>query len=614
MILNPYRFGSAPLLPVWNGTPSPPDATDGDPYSYNVSSLVDNGPTSYTLLGTWPAGFVISNLGVITGTPSGVATYTGLTIRATNGAGSANSASFTLDVVAAVIVPDVARWSVHEIALTAASSYTNEYTDVVVTATYTHATHPDIVVKGFWDGGSIWRIRFAPPVTGAWNYSITNDQSDTGLSASGSINGITATTSGFVRVSGRGFVFDDGSDYYLNGMTGYEINSNAGAGTDWKTAIDYFATKNINKVRCLLYPFNSANVLYGDFQPFNGPVATADHDDLKIAFWQKYDEVIAYLDSKSIVIDIIIFSNDERAYGTTAQDERFTRYAIARFAAYTNVMWCAVNEYQNSDGGSKALSYWDNIGGILKSDDPWQSDNGSSRERPLAIHGTNDVDYNNDFADSAWTSYVIAEDNLTYLLTASDTPDAFAQTITVNNYRSGKPLVNDEFGYQGGKKRLISGTPEYTRSDSRRSMWAVSMAGAYMTAGDSYDQSGNNELAAAAETLNWRSCNRYARSFYDDVSRLKDFWTTKGLTFPSMVPNNALVTAGTRVYGTEIAGSQYVFYAAVGGAFTVTLAAGSYTATRYDPATGTETSLGSVSGGSNNFTMPNSNDWIVYIK
>ncbi len=100
MIINPYRFGIGTVAPVWNATPTPPDATEGVLYSYDVSSFVDNGPTGYTLLGTWPSGLSISSAGVITGTTTGVATYTGLSIRATNGAGSADSATFTMDVVA----------------------------------------------------------------------------------------------------------------------------------------------------------------------------------------------------------------------------------------------------------------------------------------------------------------------------------------------------------------------------------------------------------------------------------------------------------------------------------------------------------------------------------
>ena len=56
MIINSYRFGTPPVLnpPVWIGTPAPPDGVDGDPYSYDVSALVINSPTSYVLNGTWP--------------------------------------------------------------------------------------------------------------------------------------------------------------------------------------------------------------------------------------------------------------------------------------------------------------------------------------------------------------------------------------------------------------------------------------------------------------------------------------------------------------------------------------------------------------------------------
>ena len=87
---------AVPAPPVWTATPAPPQATQGVLYTYDVSSLVDNAPSAYALLGAWPTGFSISAAGVITGTPDTVTTYTGLTIQATNADGSATSGLFDL--------------------------------------------------------------------------------------------------------------------------------------------------------------------------------------------------------------------------------------------------------------------------------------------------------------------------------------------------------------------------------------------------------------------------------------------------------------------------------------------------------------------------------------
>lgn len=81
-----------------------------------------------------------------------------------------------------------------------------------------------------------------------------------------------------------------------------------------------------------------------------------------------------------------------------------------------------------------------------------------------------------------------------------------------------------------------------------------------------------------------------------------------------MAGHNALVAAGERVYALAEPGRQYVVYAAVGGAFSLDLAPGPYTARRYDPRTGEDTPLAGVSGGGpRSFAAPDGDDWVVYL-
>jgi len=54
--------------------------------------------------------------------------------------------------------------------------------------------------------------------------------------------------------------------------------------------------------------------------------------------------------------------------------------------------------------------------------------------------------------------------------------------------------------------------------------------------------------------------------------------------------------------------------AAVGGAFAIDIAPGTYAARRYNPRTGEDTMLGECGGGGSQvFTMPDANDWVVYL-
>ena len=82
-------------------------------------------------------------------------------------------------------------------------------------------------VPGFWDGGNLWKARFAAPAPGAWSYSASSP--DPGLRAVGgslqcaawsdSEKAANPTRHGFVRVArngpraGRYFEYADGTPF-----------------------------------------------------------------------------------------------------------------------------------------------------------------------------------------------------------------------------------------------------------------------------------------------------------------------------------------------------------------------------------------------------------------
>jgi hypothetical protein len=101
---------------------------------------------------------------------------------------------------------------------------------------------------------------------------------------------------------------------------------------------------------------------------------------------------------------------------------------------------------------------------------------------------------------------------------------------------------------------------------------------------------------------------------YGDLKRMIDFFTTKGIEYWNMSGQNGLLTTGERTYVLAEARRQYVIYAAVGGSFSIDLAAGNYNVRRYDPRTAVVTDLGVVGGGGpHSFTMPDANDWVVFL-
>lgn len=126
----------------------------------------------------------------------------------------------------------VERWRVAEITLTASHPYKDPFNDVTVSATFKHGKVM-IVRPAFWDGGNVWKIRFAPTVTGEWRYSTTcSDPSDSGLEGRTGViqcvpyrGDLAIYKHGFVMVSSdhRYFTYADGTPFFYLGDTHWEI-------------------------------------------------------------------------------------------------------------------------------------------------------------------------------------------------------------------------------------------------------------------------------------------------------------------------------------------------------------------------------------------------------
>lgn len=78
------------------------------------------------------------------------------------------------------------KWEVFELKLTAKNRSANPYAEIpatkegVLQVTFSGvegaAKGKSLTIFGFWYGGQIWKVRFAPPETGTWEYkSVSKD-------------------------------------------------------------------------------------------------------------------------------------------------------------------------------------------------------------------------------------------------------------------------------------------------------------------------------------------------------------------------------------------------------------------------------------------------------
>ncbi len=518
------------------------------------------------------------------------------------------------------------QWSTQDIVFTATGP-ANPYVDAsaVITATFTGPAGSGISqsVKSFWNGSNNYVVRFTPTVQGTWTYTTS-----TGSSLSNVVNTTDGTGQivvsaalsgehGFVRINPsytNSFTYDDGTPYFMWGQTYYDLMQDAMVNDNWQTAVDNSAAYGMNKIRLRAYAqggfigLDNVDHGYPDVVPYAGTADSPNRDGLNFAYLQKLDQVVQYLDSKGVVADLMLLSTyaNSTMPGTLAQDERFASYITTRYSAYDNVIWCLTNEW--ADGGM-TQSYFNDMGAIVRSGDPWLSS--TAGLRPLSIHQNTGIDF--EYFGTSWPTHAIIQ----YGPRNSDsytTGDDWGNAGIVQNLGHDMPVVNDEYGY------INDSGVGMDRAKSRQTIWGIAAAGGYGSMGDIRLFGSGATQWTPCKTGEWAD----APGEYGDISKLVAFFTTKGVEFWKMTSHNELKiqSTGKRDYLLAEPGRQYVLYTATGdSAARINLSgySGNFNVVKYDPTNGAMTTLGSVAGGATrswNLTGTNSaggTDWVLLV-
>jgi len=541
---------------------------------------------------------------------------------------------FTSMMILAFIVPtegqEVHQWSVYEITLEAKQTVDNPYVDRVVQATFTSPQGETTQVKGFWVEENQYKVRFTPSQVGQYRYTVSSQPEDSGLQATGILNVGEPNEGhrGFVRVDTEHpyhFVYDDGTRYFMWGTTYYDLILNALAGERWKVAIDSALVFGINKIRCAVTAFNSEKTPYPMAFPFeaNAKQDSLNFDRLNPTYWQAIDRVVEYAYQRGMNVDLILYGNGYLSFsGDMDRDKRYVRYLLARYAAYPNVLWCLVNEWNYRYRDSQIeKSYWEEIGNLIYREDPFLKQ--GDYTRPLSIHQQTRVDFQ--FFDSDWVTHAIVqvgvrnktETQPDEWLASRTKPysrygDAWGNYSIVFNLGHEMPVVNDEYGYIGEPNDVSEpphqkeNSPALTREKHRHIMWGIVLAGGYGSAGDKNQYKDGYPYFSA----NWHS----DPAEYQDIKHLVDFFASGRTEYWKMKSHNDLITSGERTYALAEPGQQYLFYAATGGTFTAQLHPGKYQAQLYNPRTGENQDYGELTGKEIEFKFPDEQDWVLSLR
>jgi len=374
----------------------------------------------------------------------------------------------------------------------------NPFTDMTLKGWFALQGGEQIQLDRFCDSaeGKTFRIRFMPTKPGNYDYGVKYRDGSTESTHTGKFKAQNGGRRGLVRVDSNypwHFIWvGTGEHYFWNGTTTYWL-----LGWDDENIrrnIDRLHSLKVNRLRvaiCGRVKNGRAwfeNVFPTDkFRFVLNPWVTQRPDSVEqpgfdvrrfnVAHWRKIERMLRHARDKDMNISIIFYVDGARPgvdpFGKNRMgqedEQRYYRYAIARLAAFSNVMWDVTNEYhlfRNETWANK-------MGAFIKECDPY--------DHLMSVHGHGQFP----FRTSPWADFAMYQQ--------WDESGGYKFMLDNRNKQSqtGRPIpqVNEEYGYEdhyptwGGNRNA----PARSADNRRRLAWGMYMAGCYQTTGERAD-------------------------------------------------------------------------------------------------------------------------------
>lgn len=342
------------------------------------------------------------------------------------------------------------------------SSHGNPFTDVELSGTF-QLGDTTIVVPGFYDGEGTYRVRFLPPAAGEWSWFI--DSTARSLDGvRGSIDVAESNARGPVSVvDDFAFAYADGTPYTPIGTTAYVWTLQDQALQD--RTVESLKASPFTKVRMGLFP---KSFMFNENEPTRFPFPRLSDDSgwdttrFDVEYFRELEFRLTQLEDLGIEADLILFHPYDRwGFSTlgSAADDRYVSYVARRLSAFPNVWWSMANEYDLLT--TKRRSDWDRLAETVRAND--------HVGHPLSIHNWVELfDYS-----AEWATHCSIQRG----------DYAIGEEIARWRKRWGKPVIVDEFGYEGD---IDQGWGNATSEEVVRRFWSGSVRGGFLTHGETY--------------------------------------------------------------------------------------------------------------------------------
>ena len=252
------------------------------------------------------------------------------------------------------------QWQAIEIVLASSKTYSDPFQDVELTATFTGPGGEILTRPAFWDGGTTWKIRFAPTLVGTWTYTTTcSDATNAGLDLqTGSVltdiyNGnLPIYKNGFLKVSSnkRYMVYNDETPFFWLGdthwqMSDYERDSECNYGDNCGSQFKHVVKDRMAKGFTVYQTYPDAGVNDGGGNVHVANWWTTKYTRLDPVAFQKYfDPKMKYLADNGFMVALgcgVHWLSTE-SVGLNGM-KLLAKYMVARYGAYP-IVWITGQE------------------------------------------------------------------------------------------------------------------------------------------------------------------------------------------------------------------------------------------------------------------------------
>jgi len=524
-----------------------------------------------------------------------------------------------------VRIHEVQQWKTHEITLISKSGHDNAYTDIEVWARFTDGKGDTLLRPGFWDGGNIWKVRFAPPDSGSkWSWEVFSIPSDKGLSGKkGSLVSVKYSgknpliKNGLLRMSEgkRNVIHANGKPFLVVGDTPWSIPFRATTGQVKTYAADRmkkgFNAALLMSVQPDMYAEgpDARNTVLGFARGFDD-LHEGHLNKLRPDYFQYLDSLMLILVDHGIVpVYQPVFHGfgwkGKTVLGPTADPDEYARYCKYLVARYGSMpaFWLVSGDAHGLDPGVKPG------GEMIEKWDCYQQPTGihynpADDYMPLWARGDSSrcFHYNRSYQDEPWLDFQWAQ-------TGHDGLHLYHKVERMYDNKPTKACLNGEPTYEGmgnGKNGLgwWQGEEAWNQLMHGGTMGVVYGAACLWQWKITPNEPGWDAWTDAP--MSWKEAMAQEGSNYAGLVS-KAF---EGFDFADMERFRELTDSNRYILAKE--GLFYIAYLDKGGLITIKNMTSGLPFYWFDPKTGRFEAEGMTSG-EGIFQAPDSNPWVLVI-